>query len=513
MDEPVSTWTCMPSLKFKTVEVEGLPYAHKRKKGPVAAHIVDDHNDVLPHIYRAIGSKRVPPCGLTLLHFDSHPDAGLPLDLTPEDVGHPPTLFDKVSISEFIMPAVYAGHISHFVWVKPPWALQFHPSLVPEIVYAPPDGKAREGGPDAADIVEMGALTGADPRGSNVTFEAWVGVHNGVLRIGCDHVYFDDVGAPRDELENAKRVLVQVVTLPSRPGECPHQGGHTGPDPAVPFVIEVETTPYVIVDVCLDFFSVANPFLVDTSRDFSLETYRVIQAVWDYDTSGWNAQERREALELFNSTLETLLKDKIYLGPWESVWEYFSQSGIIGIYQDSYPNPDHVCDLFRLFHRTLLAMDDTLASRIMQRRMARYPPPSGASDQQASEQYVEGVLDWEDLMLAGEMHDLPHHHSTPEEITSLLEGMQALLASPGLPETVLITMARSRDDAYTPGPPDLVADLQSRSLDVLAAQYGRLAVHPHYPDPVIFYPTAASAASVRSSAASEPASAASEQAR
>lgn len=29
-----------------------------------------------------------------------------------------------LSIENWIIPAVYAGHISHFVWVKPPWADQ-----------------------------------------------------------------------------------------------------------------------------------------------------------------------------------------------------------------------------------------------------------------------------------------------------------------------------------------------------------------------------------------------------
>ena len=37
-------------------------------------HVVEDHNEALPHIYRAIASKRLPFSGNILLHFDAHPD-------------------------------------------------------------------------------------------------------------------------------------------------------------------------------------------------------------------------------------------------------------------------------------------------------------------------------------------------------------------------------------------------------------------------------------------------------
>ena len=37
-------------------------------------HVVEDHDEALPLIYRAIGSKRVPFEGLAFVHFDAHPD-------------------------------------------------------------------------------------------------------------------------------------------------------------------------------------------------------------------------------------------------------------------------------------------------------------------------------------------------------------------------------------------------------------------------------------------------------
>ena len=33
-------------------------------------------------------------------------------------------LFSSTDIADWIIPAVYAGHLSSMVWLKPPWALQ-----------------------------------------------------------------------------------------------------------------------------------------------------------------------------------------------------------------------------------------------------------------------------------------------------------------------------------------------------------------------------------------------------
>ena len=40
----------------------------------LAVHIVEDHDEALPCIYRAIAHKKLPFTGNWLIHFDSHPD-------------------------------------------------------------------------------------------------------------------------------------------------------------------------------------------------------------------------------------------------------------------------------------------------------------------------------------------------------------------------------------------------------------------------------------------------------
>ena len=37
-------------------------------------YIVEDHDEALPLIYRAIGSKQLPFEGIAFVHFDAHPD-------------------------------------------------------------------------------------------------------------------------------------------------------------------------------------------------------------------------------------------------------------------------------------------------------------------------------------------------------------------------------------------------------------------------------------------------------
>ncbi len=46
------------------------------KKTPI--FVEEDHNEVLRHIFRCVGSKLLPVSGNIMVHFDSHPDLALP---------------------------------------------------------------------------------------------------------------------------------------------------------------------------------------------------------------------------------------------------------------------------------------------------------------------------------------------------------------------------------------------------------------------------------------------------
>ncbi|VDN10773.1 unnamed protein product [Dibothriocephalus latus] len=90
----------------------------------ISVVVVEAHSDALTHIYRAIGSKKVPFMGLKLLHFDSHPDLCIPPVLSSVVKSDPIELLEKVEIQSWIMPSVFAGHIDHVVWLHPEWSKQ-----------------------------------------------------------------------------------------------------------------------------------------------------------------------------------------------------------------------------------------------------------------------------------------------------------------------------------------------------------------------------------------------------
>ena len=92
-------------------------------------HVVEDHNDALECIYNDIGRKRLSFENLTMIHFDSHPDLGIPEDLEADDIFTKEKLMQSLSIENWILPAVYAGHISKIIWIKPKWAKQIKEGL------------------------------------------------------------------------------------------------------------------------------------------------------------------------------------------------------------------------------------------------------------------------------------------------------------------------------------------------------------------------------------------------
>jgi len=84
---------------------------------------------VLPHIYKHIGARNLPLENNTLVHFDSHPDLLIPAELEAEDCYDKYTLFDKISIENWILPGAFAGIFSTIIWICPPWSDQISPGV------------------------------------------------------------------------------------------------------------------------------------------------------------------------------------------------------------------------------------------------------------------------------------------------------------------------------------------------------------------------------------------------
>ncbi|KAL5020884.1 hypothetical protein ScPMuIL_000039 [Solemya velum] len=140
-------------------------------------YIVENHNEVVPHIHRSIGSKHLPTENIALIHFDSHPDLLIPFDMLADDVYDKEKLYDCQSIENWIMPAMYAGHISDIFWLKAPWADQMQ----------------------------------------DQTVEFYVGksVDTGFIRTSCTENYFvsETLYLPENKMVNKRRVRLTVLTV------------------------------------------------------------------------------------------------------------------------------------------------------------------------------------------------------------------------------------------------------------------------------------------------------------
>lgn len=187
----------------------------KYKKIPV--YVVEDHHHVVPFIHRNIGSKHLPLEGITLIHFDSHPDMLIPKDMPAETVYDKEELQDTLSIENWIMPAVYAGHFKNLIWVKPPWANQIKDQSSQFII-----GKLKE---------------------------------KGTIRLDCKENYFvsECLYANHCEMENTREAVLDVITLGKR------IDGELDDIKATRKLID-KYKDHIVLDVDLDFFSTRNPF-------------------------------------------------------------------------------------------------------------------------------------------------------------------------------------------------------------------------------------------------------------
>ncbi|XP_076358225.1 misexpression suppressor of ras 6 isoform X3 [Tachypleus tridentatus] len=96
----------------------------KKQKVPLPVVVVEDHNEVLYHIYRAIGRKLLPFADGTIIHLDSHPDLLLPKNFDLDRIWDKHYIFNSVNIENWLLPAALAGHFRNIYWVKPSWSRQ-----------------------------------------------------------------------------------------------------------------------------------------------------------------------------------------------------------------------------------------------------------------------------------------------------------------------------------------------------------------------------------------------------
>lgn len=198
--------------------VQGVNRQQLRKYAKIPISVVEYHHEVIPFIYRSIGSRHLPLNGINLIHFDSHPDMLIPKNMPSEFVYDKDKLYENLSIENWILPACYAGHFKRLFWIKPPWANQ---------------------------IMD-----------SNQTFRIGKDERTEFIRVDCTENYFVSECLYTHELLEAKEIDLDVITLGKSVINLTddYESIHS----RLTNVFK-ENENYVL-DVDLDFFSTSNPF-------------------------------------------------------------------------------------------------------------------------------------------------------------------------------------------------------------------------------------------------------------
>lgn len=225
-----------------------LPPTKRFRKVPV--YVVEEHNDALQFIYSAIGGKKLPLEGTTLLHFDAHPDLLIDRKLKGTEARAGRKLLPLLQIENWIVPAAAAGHIGRVVWLRPPWAKQFT---------------------DGSRIIHVG---------DHPT--------TGLLRVDSMEPYYLSDALYSSQLDNKRQFTLTVAEL-----------SHPSVNSETPEVNTKELAknlnishPYVL-DIDLDFFSTGNPFL---SLYEEIGLYDRLEPIFSFELPGNDEVETMEKL-------------------------------------------------------------------------------------------------------------------------------------------------------------------------------------------------------------------------
>lgn len=226
--------------------------------------IVENHNEVLEFIYRCLGSRHLPFTNNTIIHFDSHPDMTIPRNMPSEYVFDKEKLMETLSIENWIMPACFAGHFSHLVWLKPHWAKQIKDN----------------------------------------DYQFVIGDYCGNIKVNSKLEYFLSEGSYRPECDLSENKLIdlKVRTLTN------DLVGHSELLPSANHVY--------ILDIDLDFFSTHNPFLKIYEK---AEVYQKLKKIFAFS---WPAQ-----LEQTEEILAKVKDRENQLDELEKVFKYVSENG------------------------------------------------------------------------------------------------------------------------------------------------------------------------------------------
>ncbi|XP_046401199.1 UPF0489 protein C5orf22 homolog [Ischnura elegans] len=437
-----------------TVSSGGLQNRKTFKELPI--FVVENHHDVLPFIYRCIGSKHLPFEGNAIVHLDSHPDMLIPKGMPAETVWDKYALFDAISIENWMLPAAYAGHFTKLVWVKPPWANQMD------------DGRS----------------------------EFYIGesINTGEIRLTSEKTYFVSEGlwCSSKDLKNPRKINLEVITMGRglEGGDGDKEEKDIDTDElgrCLSNYISTDNFSYVL-DIDLDFFSTRDPFRglypkADIHKDLQELYYYKPVCSKDENILMEAVEKRRAQLEELEKIFLHLQKNRDLIGLQDSE-RLRSVKKIVEKVQACYPDMSDAGSEKGVSSFTSDAtQQESQEDKVLSEDVHISENQKESKLISSNGHLVSIPVDWELVHDAGCTMDesgLPHHPSTRTLITKMVENcFTKLLKTLPVPPTV-ITISRSSEDNYCP--PEDVDFVQEKVLNVLRSHYSPTKLTLNYLD-------------------------------
>ncbi|XP_076018505.1 UPF0489 protein C5orf22 homolog [Genypterus blacodes] len=443
----------------------------KRLYTELPVWIVEDHNDVVYHIYRAIASRHLPLKNIKMVHLDSHPDLLIPVNMAADTVFDKDKLLSELSIENWIIPMVYAGHLSCVAWLHPYWAQQIKEGehqisvgrdsststirmtstddyFLSDGLYVP-EAQLENSKPLKLNVVKVNPVKSSSSFFTEKHPKQDTGSHSMKRpRTECgtgESSHTQSLSSRSDTLQPAEGSSNSNSKNTAQQEDRPREGTgledddkDAGDEGSTGYVVKSilsflsETDPYIL-DIDLDFFSCKNPL----KEQYTQEEYGILQELYSFNRPGPDADEealsdcvdqRVRQLEDLEGAFADMLEDdgEETITRWAGNPGMASLPRLLSSLKSRNPCPD-----YEMVHQTGLTCD-----------------------------YME----------------LPHHISNDDEVDTHMSAVHLFLKA--LPKPTFVTLSRSSLDEYCP--PEQVDSIQSKILSVLESLYGALDIHKDY---------------------------------
>ncbi|XP_071955108.1 UPF0489 protein C5orf22 homolog isoform X2 [Antedon mediterranea] len=406
-------------------------------------YIVENHQEALPHIYRAIGSRHLPLDGMVMVHFDAHPDLMIATDMKSNIVCNKQALFEVTwPDSYFLSDVLFAtkDELENVKEVKVSVVDMETPLLkratFKELERITKEINKKRNIKKHQTISPVSDGTQNDQAGNQSKSVTDTHTHKVYSEDKSEKEMIKDAALnmsnkPHSSLSNnisSKTQFEQTSIVDDK-----FHDTNTTEKMFEVISKAIEGSKAYLLDIDLDFFSTKNPF-----RDmYTEEQYDVLKNLYDFigpaddSISAVNECQKVRTRQLIE--LELALKADLKVIPLTNEIKQFNcysdiSQLITSIRETSPETPD-----WELIHSAGMSCDNT--------------DP-----------------------------ELPHHISTEEEIKSLMTVAESLIAK--LPSPTLITMSRSSYDDYCP--PEYVDNIQQQTLKMLQRVFGQIDVHHDY---------------------------------